>query len=130
MLISRLLVLAALTLPTVGLADPTLECSQETSSQVETGECMADTETRVDGAVELALSFAMDAARSLDEVTGRDVSAKALTQGQAAWVGYRDSHCGFVGTTMGGGSGTGIAIRACRIDLGRARVAALMQASR
>ncbi|MCA0869771.1 DUF1311 domain-containing protein [Seohaeicola saemankumensis] len=128
-MITRLLPLAVLAAPSVALADPTLECSQTTSSQVETGDCMAETEARVDGAVELALSFAMDAAKSLDEVTGRAVSAKALAEGQAAWTGYRDSHCDFVGTTMGGGSGTGIAIRACRIELGRARVRALMQAA-
>ncbi len=118
---------AVLAAPTLALADPTLECGQTKSIQVKTGDCIAETEARVDGAVELAPSFAMDAAKSPDEVTGRAVSAKALAEGQVAWTAYRDSHCDFVGTTIGSGSGTGIAIRACRIKLGRARVHAPMQ---
>jgi len=126
-MILRLLLPAVLVVPTLTLADPTLECSQETSSQVETGDCMAQSEARVDGAVALALSLATEAAQELDEVTGRAVSAKALAEAQVAWTAYRDSHCDFVGTTWGGGSGTGIAIRACRIELGRDRVRALMQ---
>lgn len=116
-------------LPFPAQADPTLECSQDSSAQVETADCMAATEARVDAAIELALGFAMDAATSLDEVTGRPVSAKALAEAQTAWQSYRDAQCGFIGTTFGGGSGTGIGIRDCRIRLGRVRVAELMRAA-
>jgi uncharacterized protein YecT (DUF1311 family) len=112
--------------PGLAAADPTLECNEGMSSQVEIADCMAATEARVDAAVETALSFASASATDLDEVTGREVALPALEAGQAAWVAYRDAHCEFVGATFGGGSGTGIAIRGCRIDLGRARVTELM----
>lgn len=109
------------------LADPTLECSAGLGSQVEIGTCVSDTETRVDQSVQIALEFAQAAAKDLDDVTERTVSLPALNAGQSAWEAYRDQHCEFVGTTFGGGSGTGIAISACRVDLGRDRVSVLMR---
>lgn len=107
-------------------ADVSLECNEGTSSQVEIADCMAATEARVDAALETALSFASASATDLDEVTGREVALPALEAAQAAWVAYRDTQCEFVGATFGGGSGTGIAIRGCRIELGRARVTELL----
>jgi uncharacterized protein YecT (DUF1311 family) len=106
-------------------ADPTLECDR--SSQVEIGDCLAEVEATVDRTIETALGFAMDSAKELDDVTGREIMVPALTAAQAAWSAYRDAECEAVGASFGGGSGTGIAIRACRIDLGRERVARLMQ---
>lgn len=117
--------LAALVLPVTASADPSLECSIDNGSQVEIGECVAEAETRVDAAIEIMLGFAMTSATELDSVTGRDVAVPALTAGQAAWSAYRDAQCDYVGSTFGGGSGTGIAIRACRVELGRARVVEL-----
>jgi uncharacterized protein YecT (DUF1311 family) len=114
-------------LPTFLAADPSLECSINNSSQVEIGNCLTTTEAEVDGAVQLALKFANDSAVDLDKVTERDVSVKALKKGQADWNAYRDTHCAFVGTTFGGGSGTGIAIQSCRIELGRLRTTELMK---
>lgn len=110
-------------------ADPTLECTAA-SSQVETAECLAAVEATVDGTIAAALGFAMDSAKELDGVTGREVMVPALTAAQAAWSAYRDAECEAAGASFGGGSGTGIAIRACRIDLGRERVARLMQSIR
>jgi len=81
----------------------------------------------VDSAVQLALGFARKAAEELDGATGRVVAVPALESGQAAWSIYRDQHCEFVGATFGGGGGTGIAIRSCRVELGRARVDELMK---
>lgn len=118
--------LIALGLPMAAAADPSMECSTESASQVEIGDCLAKTEQRVDTAMAQALSFAMAAATDLDKVTGRASSVPALTSAQAVWSTYRDQHCDFVGTTFGGGSGTGIAIRSCRITLGRARTDDLM----
>ncbi len=69
----------------------------------------------------------MDAAKALDAETGRPGTVAALEAGQKAWAAYRDDHCAYVGATFGGGSGTGIAIRSCRIDLGRARTDQLMR---
>lgn len=116
----------ALAAPAVGRADPTLECGIDLGSQVEIGDCLAATEARVDETVAQALGFAMEAAKALDADTGRPGAAPGLEAGQAAWSAFRDAHCAFVGATFGGGSGTGAAIRACRIDLGRERVGTLM----
>ena len=91
-------------------ADPAMECSAAASSQVEAAECIAATGDRVDLSVQTALEFAIQSARDLDEVTGRAVSEPALVASQSAWNDYRDQHCAFVGTTYGGGSGTGIAV--------------------
>jgi uncharacterized protein YecT (DUF1311 family) len=107
-------------------ADPALECNTGASSQIEIGECVAETEARVDSALDAALGFAMTSATDLDEITGREVAVPALEASQATWEAYRDAHCEFVGATFGGGSGTGIAIRSCRVELGRARIAELL----
>ncbi|WP_343115856.1 lysozyme inhibitor LprI family protein [Ostreiculturibacter nitratireducens] len=114
-------------LPMTAAADPSFECSISNGSQVEIGNCVAEAEAVVDKTVELTLGFAMNAAQELDEITGRDVAVPALEQGQAAWSAYRDAHCEYVGSTFGGGSGTSIAIHACRVELGRARVSELMK---
>jgi uncharacterized protein YecT (DUF1311 family) len=108
-------------------ADPVLECNTGASSQVELAECVAGMEDRVDAAIEAALGFAMSSATDLDEITGRDVALPALEASQATWTAYRDAQCDFVGASFGGGSGTGIAVRACRVDLGRARVMELLR---
>lgn len=120
---TRLSLVLALLLPSLAAADPALECNTGVSSQVEIAECVAETESRVDAAVEAAYGFAMTSATDLDEITGREVAVPALEAAQAAWIAYRDAQCEFAGATFGGGSGTGIAIRSCRIELGRSRVA-------
>ena len=124
---SALALAAFLLAGTAVRADPTLECGLSGETQVEIGDCLAAAEAAVDAALAQAFGFAADAARGLDETTGRPVAAPALEAGQAAWSAYRDAHCAYVGTTWGGGSGSGAAIRACRIDLGRARTDALMR---
>jgi uncharacterized protein YecT (DUF1311 family) len=108
-------------------AGPVMECSIQASSQVEVGNCLAKVEKTVAATIEASLVFAMASAKELDTVTGRKVAVPALTAGQAAWVAYRDQHCEFVGATFGGGSGTGTAIRGCQIELGRARIDALLE---
>jgi uncharacterized protein YecT (DUF1311 family) len=123
----RLLVLPFLLAPSLAAADPALECNTGASSQVEIADCVAETEARVDAAVEAAYGFAMTSATDLDEVTGREVAVPALEAAQAAWTAFRDAQCEFAGATFGGGSGTGIAIRSCRVDLGRARVTELFR---
>ncbi|MEO0765764.1 MAG: lysozyme inhibitor LprI family protein [Pseudomonadota bacterium] len=112
-------------LPTIALTDPASECGG--GSQVEIGDCVADTLERVDGVIDTYLGFAMDSAKELDEVTDRTEAVPALDAAQTAWAAYRDAHCAYVGTTFGGGSGTAIGINACRITLGRARAETLMR---
>lgn len=121
LLISALLSLAAGT----ALADPSTECGVDHDSQVEIADCVAAIEARVDASLAITLGFAVNSAKDLDGVTGRVVAAPALEAAQAAWIAYRDAHCEHVGATFGGGSGTGIAIRSCHIELGRAREAEL-----
>ena len=119
-------VLLALTcVPGSVFADPATECGG--SSQVEIGACVADTLQRVDATIEIYLGFAMSSAKDLDEVTGRSVAVPALEASQAAWSAYRDAQCDYVGATFGGGSGTGIGINSCRIELGRERAGELMR---
>ena len=133
-MLSRRSVMPALALwlllsPAPASADPAMECA-DASSQVEIGQCLAEVEQNVDAALATALRFAMNAARELDDVTGRAVAVPALEAGQTAWSAYRDKHCDYVGATFGGGSGTGVAIRSCRIELGRVRTDDLMQYAR
>jgi uncharacterized protein YecT (DUF1311 family) len=117
-----------LLLPAPGAqADPIMECGNQFGSQVEIGDCLAAVEKNTEAAMEVVLGFAMDAAKEIDTITERAVVVPALDAGQAAWSAYRDRHCEYVGSTFGGGSGTGIAIRGCRIELARARTGALMQ---
>ncbi len=118
--------LAFFMFPCAVLADPTLECT-DAGSQVEIGSCVSDMEVRVDAAVASSYAFAAEAAQELDEVTGRVVAVPALEASQNAWMAYRDAQCEAVGASFGGGSGTGIAITACRVDLGRARVDELLR---
>jgi uncharacterized protein YecT (DUF1311 family) len=114
----------------MAFADPSLECSIANGSQVETGNCLDAMSKSVDAALDAALVFARSSAKELDETTGRAVALPALEAGQAAWVQFRDKHCDYVGSTFGGGSGTGIAIQSCRIELTRERTNILMQFAR
>jgi uncharacterized protein YecT (DUF1311 family) len=115
----------SLSVPTAVVADPATECGG--SSQVEIGACVAETLQRVDQTIDVFLGFAMRSAEELDEVTGRSVTVPALEAAQAAWSSYRLAHCDYVGATFGGGSGTGIAINSCKIELGRERAEELMR---
>lgn len=122
-LIPLLPLLSAPALP--ALADPSFECSG--SSQVEIGNCMSATADTVDAALVNVYTIATAAAAGLDETTDRPLAVPALQASQAAWEAWRDAQCDFVGTTFGGGSGTGIAITGCRIELGRARINQLLE---
>jgi len=122
-----MIALLALSAPGSAIANPQSECSVDASSQIEIGDCLSDAERVADATVALALGFAMQSAQDLDKVTTRETSVPALKAGQEGWLAYRDQHCDFVGTTYGGGSGTGIAIISCRISLARARADELMR---
>ena len=117
--------LLALCVPSALFADPATECGG--SSQVEIGACVAETLQRVDATVDIYLGFAMRSAEELDTITGRAMAVPALEASQAAWSAYRDAHCDYVGATFGGGSGTGIGIDSCKIELGRDRAEDLMR---
>lgn len=112
--------------PFAVFADPTLECT-DAGSQVEIGACVSKMEERVNQALAESYSFALAAAQELDEVTGRVVAQPALETSQNSWEAYRDAQCEAVGAWFGGGSGTGIGITSCRVDLGRERVDELLR---
>ncbi|GAA6161787.1 hypothetical protein NBRC116589_39610 [Ruegeria sp. HU-ET01832] len=107
-------------------ADPALECL-DAGSQVEIGACVGAMEDRVNQAIDASYDIAMQSAKELDDVTGRVVAVPALDSAQTAWLAYRDAQCEAVGASFGGGSGTGIGITACRVELGRARVDELLR---
>lgn len=114
----------ALTLPSLASADPTLEC--DGGSQIEIGACVTATLAAVDRSLDSALGFARTSAEELDRTTGFGTAVPALDAAQEAWSAYREAQCHAVGEGFGGGSGTGIAITACRVTLGRARVKELL----
>ena len=122
-----LLIVVLLWMTTPTHADPVMECGAQHGSQVEISGCLAEVEKISNLAMETALGFAMNAAKELDEVTDRKVAVPALGTGQASWLQYTENHCNYVGATFGGGSGTGIAIRSCRIGLTRTRTDELMK---
>ena len=117
-----------LVVPRAVFADPATECGG--SSQVEIGECVSETLNRVDQTIEIYLGFARSSAEELDELTGREVAVPSLEASQTSWEAFRDAHCEYVGATFGGGSGTGIGIDSCRIQLGRERADELMRYAR
>ena len=107
------------------MASPSLECSVNAGSQVETGRCLAELEETVQAALDAALKFTRQSAQELDNITGRDVALPALENAQARWEDFRAAECDYAGALFGGGSGTGIEIRSCRIELTRQRIKAL-----
>ncbi|WP_240336775.1 lysozyme inhibitor LprI family protein [Tropicibacter sp. Alg240-R139] len=112
-------------LPMALQADPSLECS-DAGSQVEIGACVQEAGKRVEAALVIAQGISITSAQELDDVTGRKAFVPALEASQSAWSAYREAHCNAVGASYGGGSGTGIAIEACLIELGRERIKELM----
>ena len=124
------LVAASLLMPSLAWADPSWECSVDSSSQVETAECLIGVESDVNAVLEMALKTAREVAKQLDEVTERDTTVPALERAQNAWEAHRDAECDYVGARYAGGSGTGIAIRSCRITMTRARIVALQNSFR
>ncbi|MEZ5667560.1 MAG: lysozyme inhibitor LprI family protein [Alphaproteobacteria bacterium] len=109
------------------IAGPVEECSVQSGSQVEIGNCLVPVAEAADLVMAQALEFATADARETDAATGRAVAVPALEAAQQAWLAFRDQHCDYVGATFGGGSGTGIAIQGCRIEMARARADALMR---
>lgn len=117
------------TAPSLTAASPSFECGTVNSSQVEIGACVSQQLDIVNQTLDAALKIATESAAELDQITERESSAPALTSAQSAWEEYRAAHCNFVGTTYGGGSGAGIAMTSCQIDLGRGRIQELVNYS-
>ena len=111
-------------------ADPVLECNGGTATTAEIAACIAETEIRVNLALEAALDFAMAVATDLDEMTGEAATLPALDEAQAAWRDFRDAHCAFIAMSFGDPEAAGIEEGACRVELGRARVSDLLNAVR
>ena len=102
-------------------ADPMSECWVGNGKQ-EAELCLGAVEDKANAALDDILRRAMDAANKFDDQTAprRDV-VPALNAAQEAWTKYRDKHCEYVEANWGGGSGTGMAISNCRIELARKR---------
>jgi len=102
-------------------ADPMAECWVGNGKQ-EAEVCLGAVEDKANAALDETLRQAMDAAKKLDDLTAprRDV-VPALNSAQAVWAQYRDKHCEYVEANWAGGSGTGMAVSNCRIELARKR---------
>ncbi len=125
-MIRRCLFAVALTgAPVAAFADPSLECSIGAGSQVEIADCLIDVEETATEALRIILDEARSAAIELDEVTEREVAGPALEASQNAWLALQEAHCAYEGALFGGGSGTGIGIRSCRIEMIRDRIRVL-----
>ena len=122
-------ILGSLFTTSLAQADPASECGNKVSSQVALSNCLVEVATNVNATIKDALEYATYTAKELDQVTTRSEAVPALTQSQDSWAAYREAHCNFVGSMFGGGSGTGIAIQNCRIQLGRLRATELMSYS-
>ena len=122
---TRTAVVGLIFLPVLAQGDPSLECSVSNGSQVEIADCLIDVEADANAALEIALNAAMNNAIDLDTVTTRSAAVPALEKAQGDWVAFRQSHCDYLGSLFGGGSGTSIRIRSCRIDETRQRTSAL-----
>ncbi len=116
---SILMALSCLAVPAAATADPTEECAA--GSQAEIADCLYELEQDVDRDVASSLRSAAASAEKLDARMDRPLMVPALDASQAAWTAYRDAQCEAMGASFGGGSGAGIAIRSCRVTLGRAR---------
>lgn len=106
----------------VSYADSSLECSVTSGSQVEISNCLTEVAEAAAAALEVMYDIATKNAAELDSITERDVAVPALSAAQDAWRAYRDAQCDYAGSLFGGGSGSGIEVQSCRIELTRARV--------
>ena len=113
---------AILLLPVPTAANPSLECSVSSESQIETGQCLQETAQAAEAALAVILDASREAAAELDGITERDVALPALDASQSAWEIYRDAQCTYAGSLFGGGSGTGIEIQSCQIQVTRNRI--------
>lgn len=111
-------------------ADPVLECNSGMAATAEIAACIAETEDRVTIALDAALDFAMAVAADLDEMSGDMASLPALDEAQVAWHAFRDAHCAFVAASFADPEVKRMEQGACRVRLGRARVAEILDAVR
>jgi uncharacterized protein YecT (DUF1311 family) len=110
---------------TSALADPVGECQTVTANQVNTNQCLQNTQAAAQHVLDLALMRAHEKAAELDAVTGRDEAVPALDQSQADWETFLASNCAVRGAMAGGASGSGSFIAGCAIEMTRLRAAEL-----
>ena len=102
-------------------ADPVGECQTTTTTQVDTNQCLQNTQAAAQHVLDLALQRAQQKADSLDGVTGRTEARPALDQSQADWKTLVNSNCAVRGAFAAGASGSGQFIAACAIQMTRLR---------
>ena len=103
------------------LADPVGECQTATTTQVDTNQCLQNTQAAAQHVLDLALQRAQQKADDLDGVTGRTEARPALDQAQADWMTLLKSNCAVRGAFAAGASGSGQFIAACAIQMTRLR---------
>ena len=106
-------------------ADPVGECQTATTSQVDTNQCLQNTQAAAQHVLDLALQRAQQKADSVDQVTGCTEARPALDQSQADWETLVKSNCAVRGAFAAGASGSGQFVAACAIQMTRLRAAEL-----
>lgn len=118
---------AAVLLSAGAAAGPIDECSALTASRVETSACLKQRANGVDKALASIMSRAREGAKRLEaEADAAAGALKRLEESAAAFKAYRKAACDeAIPPMFAGGTGTGDAVLACRIRLGRERIEAL-----
>ncbi len=88
--------------------------------------CYNDRVNEIDREVDRAYQRALAAAGELDAVTGHGDAVPALEESQALWRAFRRADCMDLQAKLAaGGSGTGVFIARCAIDMAKTRIAEL-----
>lgn len=97
---------------------PSIACEDSATSQVEMRACLREMLNYVERTLEVASAAAAVEMRELDTVTSADIGAeKAFEKSRTAYAAYRDSACAAVAASYAGGSGAGIAMLSCRLQM-------------
>ncbi len=111
---------------TNGMSPELSACLGQAGNAIQTGDCLGQALSREESRMANAFARVQATAAAIDTGPVAVGSAQALFDAQTAWFSYRTAHCGFAGTTFGGGSGTSNAVSFCMVDLTRARTAELL----
>lgn len=105
---------------------PLYPCSLLAGNQIEIRSCLADQLADLELSLEHMDAAAGAAMAELDAITSAEIDADAFHDAAArAFESYRQTACDAVGASYAGGSGTGIAILSCRLDLAWRRLLGL-----
>ncbi|MEN9657729.1 MAG: hypothetical protein RL571_1194 [Pseudomonadota bacterium] len=112
---------AITTLSVQAETSPPAQVECQASNQIALKDCLAKLAPQAEQDRKNAESAARVMMKNLDRITGHPAALPAFNQASKAYQSYQHAQCAWVGKSFAGGSGAGVAERACRIDLDRAR---------